>query len=115
MKHAACIGRSALFESTNSADHDEARAICLTCPMLADCHTITIRERDRARKTRTPIRGTWAGHLYGAPPIDEEAWTDDTARTAHAAYSAGMRDKRTKDGEKVYQRRQKWAARERAA
>lgn len=52
-----CYGKSALFDSTAYADHDEARTLCLACPILAEC-------RGRAPQKQSGHSGTWAGVLY---------------------------------------------------
>ena len=55
--------------------------------------------------------GTWAGELIGYRrnsrhlAIEEEMFTDDEARAAHAAWARGDRSHRAGIGERVYQRR----------
>lgn len=65
---AKCVGQHDLFESTDLADHHEARAICGGCPAITACLQ-TLREVQVASAgTRNsgggPV-GTWAGKLLG--------------------------------------------------
>lgn len=63
---AACEGQWDLFDSTEPADHEEAKAICQTCPMALACAS---RVRDllstRYKGEFTYLQGTWAGKHYG--------------------------------------------------
>lgn len=85
---AACAGRWELFDSTQPADHQQAAAICATCPILAACMVRLEEERHEARhlghRGGGPV-GTWAGQRVGVrirkppPPIEHGtyrgAWT----------------------------------------
>lgn len=55
---AACIGQHALFESTEYADHVQARRICADCPVIDWCRT-------QIPPSSGYPQGTWAGRLYG--------------------------------------------------
>jgi hypothetical protein len=52
-----CTGLHYLFESTDPTDHQEAAAICATCPVIAWCRANT------PPATDFPV-GTWAGRLF---------------------------------------------------
>lgn len=117
---AACEGRWWLFDSTHPGDHLAARAICRTCPIFYDC-AITAATLHRAGPNKTStLEGTWAGQLYGATArsrirAEDDMFTDDDARFAHAAYERTPKEERTRSGvgdrvitgERVYQRRKK--------
>jgi hypothetical protein len=115
---APCIGRSALFDSTNRKDHLAARALCAQCPTLTWCAQRAA-ELKQAPSYCSPLVGTWAGVLYGRPtgrlprldPQDEPDLTDEQLRTLHAAYVRGERDEETTVGERIYQRLRKARAR----
>lgn len=54
MRDAACVGpSSALFVSDSSRDRDEAKRICMSCPVIVDCAD----HKDRIGNAR----GVWAG------------------------------------------------------
>lgn len=63
-----CHGRATLFEATTIAAHEEARALCATCPVLAACEA-TLRDTMRAHGYGPHYgpRGTWAGRLVSKP------------------------------------------------
>lgn len=107
-----CVGQWRLFDSTHPADHLIAQAICAECPALAWCEQQRVKAAASSETTRPMLEGTWAGKLYGAPPNavrilrEEQEWSDADARKAHHAFCyLGLRDERTKTGERVYQRR----------
>jgi hypothetical protein len=96
-----CSGLSWLFDSVHPADHLAARERCLPCPLREEC---------LARADQWSV-GTWGGVLFGAPGgslrrlREDQAFSDDDARDAHARFYLGQRDDRTRAGERVYQRR----------
>ena len=53
-----CVGRSALFDSTEASDHLQAAALCRSCLML------DARAANVPPGSQYPT-GTWAGRLYG--------------------------------------------------
>ena len=118
---APCAGRWEMFDSTDVTDHRQARALCSTCPMLTHCRSeLEAATADAHEGVKYGPRGTWAGVLIGAPKttarraqIEEEMFTEAEAREAHAKYAAGFRDARTMVGERVYNRRNKRANRDR--
>ena len=127
MTTALCVGKWWLFDSTNPADHLEARELCAVCPMRPECvRTVASIRRDPTG--RSSLEGTWAGHLYGATArqrlrFEETMFTDDEAREAHNAFTMAHPSQRTRSGigdriiigERVYQRRVKRARKERRA
>ena len=62
-----CAGKWRLFDSTDPADHIEAREICAACPLIEDCR----RRLEQANVSARAVargggpRGTWAGELVG--------------------------------------------------
>jgi WhiB family transcriptional regulator, redox-sensing transcriptional regulator len=54
VKRAPCHGLTALFFSDSAADQRQAKAVCATCPVIAECRTAVDNE---------PVRsgGVWAG------------------------------------------------------
>lgn len=66
LENAACKGQHELFDSVDLADHEEAAAICATCPARLAClqelHKLTI----YADPNQGGPVGTWAGQLIGA-------------------------------------------------
>lgn len=112
-----CAGLWMLFDSTNSVDHMEARAICKGCHMRDKCADLANIER-RDSHGRSLLTGTWAGHLYGANSkerisIEDGMFTEAEARKAHAAWMRAKPINRNRHGvgelvvigERVYQRR----------
>lgn len=88
MKNAACIGRSDLFFSKSVNDRDEAKRICMRCPVLLDCH-------DYARRVG-PSFGVWAGgnearlYVAGRPAqADEDRQQAAKAEPAPASAQIG--------------------------
>lgn len=105
-----CAGQWVLFDATDPESHREARALCATCPQMLAC-AITAKEL-------SDKEGTWAGKLYGdIGPLrrvrEDAAWTDMEAQVAHYNFNKGARDERTREGNRVYERRK--VARRRAA
>lgn len=105
-----CAGQWVLFDSTEPADHHKARDLCATCPLLLQCAMTAKTMRDK--------EGTWAGKLYGdVGPLrrarEDQGWTDMEARAARAAFNRGERDERTREGNRVYERRKVAARRAR--
>lgn len=115
MTTALCVGKWELFDSTDIRDHDRAAKLCAACPVLHWCRTERVRAIAEQRKSGMyGIAGTWAGRLYGPTQInpgriktEDDMFTDDEARTAHAAWGRGVRNDRVRIGERVYQRRAK--------
>lgn len=109
---AKCGGRYELFDSVQTEDHFEARALCRQCPVLAACDRLRREVAESAYSTYGP-RGTWAGKLYGAPyrPAStacddlEERYTEDEARKAALAYQRGDKSEWALLGRRVYERR----------
>lgn len=67
---AACSGQWWLFDSTEPADHHEAKTICMGCPVRRECLELLKQvQRDTSGTARAGggPAGTWAGHLVGAP------------------------------------------------
>lgn len=113
---ARCVGMHDLFDSTDLADHERAKAICADCPIAEAC-----------RATRTPgAHGTWGGRLFGYTgprkkdrdggrqrrieaearrAAEDAAYDDDEARRAHNAYCAGDASDWAMAGHRVYSRR----------
>ncbi len=109
-----CAGRYELFDSIEPVDHAEARAYCLTCPLLDACRKrLQEATRDAYSAVYGPA-GTWAGELIGGnirtrreQASEEAMFDDDLAREAHAAFTRGERGDMVRIGERVYQRRKK--------
>jgi hypothetical protein len=59
-----CAGLWKLFDSTDPVDHIEARALCMGCPMLLECHDRRMAAHRNQYSTYGPT-GTWAGQLVG--------------------------------------------------
>lgn len=62
---APCVGKSRLFDATDARSHAQARALCATCPAIADCRRNLI-ETQRQQMIAGPENGpegTWAGVL----------------------------------------------------
>jgi len=120
----ACEGRWELFDSLEPSAHEQAAAICATCPMLRECRAELATAKLLAPAAYAGPQGTWAGKLIGstrATNVDkgllarEEALFDDReAKDAHAAYMRGDRGAWAATGHKVYDRRRRRAAKERA-
>ena len=99
-----CYGQSALFDSTEQADHLKARALCATCPALRACATTAA--------TMPDAEGTWAGKLRGnigalRRAAEDASFTDMEALAAHNRFASGDRDELTRAGNRVYERRRK--------
>lgn len=62
---AACEGQWVLFDSLDPRDHAQARALCATCPMYAQC----VAETRAMQASLAPIEGTWAGVLFGSNKV----------------------------------------------
>lgn len=60
-----CSGKWALFDSTNRADHREAKALCEQCPVVASCAEHAKNVKRAAIRAENSITGTWSGRLYG--------------------------------------------------
>lgn len=117
--NAPCAGQWELFDSTDLADHMEAAQLCDGCPMRRQCSQI-FEDLMAYCHPRARPSGTWAGQLIGhdGRPLtshriadktrllaEENAYSDEDAKKAHAAYWCGARDDWTTTGERVYQRR----------
>ena len=124
LEGAACIGLHDLFDAVSIPAHQEARAICDTCPVIAACREHYLKVRKAAGASGAP-EGTWAGVRRGTSKltllpardrwaIEEQMFTDDEARLAWNAYCRGERTDRAQIGMRVHQRRGKEKARERA-
>jgi hypothetical protein len=71
-----CAGLWRIFDSTKLADHQEAAALCATCPILEDCNASLTETLKRAYKKRHGPRGTWAGQLLGHAPEAAKCGTE---------------------------------------
>ena len=63
-----CFGKSWLFDATDARSHEEARALCATCPAIVACRK-NLRETQRTQLIAGPNggpEGTWAGLLFRA-------------------------------------------------
>ena len=60
---ARCVGQHELFDSTDPADHVQARALCRDCPAIDWC-------RAQIPPGSAFPSGTWAGRLYGSGRMD---------------------------------------------
>ena len=119
-----CSAEPWLFDSTERADHERARAYCLgddeypPCPLLAACRAAYEEACVVGRVSGTP-EGTWAGELHGAPKRGvREHGTDrgygqhrhhgETActpcRLAHNAATKAGYDRRKAEGRGRYER-----------
>lgn len=112
-----CAGKWDLFDSTDLADHEEAVQLCAACPMKLECRIMLETARAVADSGGRPT-GTWAGTLVGSArvkaermAVEEAMFTDEQALAAHRAHKAGRRDKQTRIGERVYERRRTRRAR----
>lgn len=103
-----CIGRSALFDSTDLDDHAEAKALCDTCPVVVACER---RLADFLATGKHRPEGTWAGRLFAAPrnavrvAAEDAAYSVEEARRAHAAAASGDTSEWARTGDRVYNRR----------
>lgn len=101
MSAAPCVGKSVLFDSVTRLDHEAAKALCGTCPLLAAC----------AENVPADARGTVAGELRGLTASEQRrfnedgAFTNAEARRAHAAYVQGKQSTWARTGHRVYVRR----------
>ena len=66
MEGALCRGKGKLFESTNPADHAQAKALCDVCPAIAACREWRKATAAAGTAAYGGPCGTWAGKLYGA-------------------------------------------------
>lgn len=76
---APCVGRSELFDSRDLNDHQEAKQLCRTCPIILECAGL-LRDALAAvtdRHNGGP-QGTWAGRFVGRPEtrVHAECGTD---------------------------------------
>lgn len=62
---AACAGQSALFDSRLREDHQQARALCDTCPVFAACWDHLQAVKRAPKHLGGSPEGTWAGQLFG--------------------------------------------------
>jgi hypothetical protein len=118
-EQAACHGKWFLFDSTELADHIDARRICYSCDAFEWC-------AERTQSLRGPsawLEGTWAGRLYTNGrqrneipdetreerfAREEELFADpDDLDGAVNAYRSGRRDEWARTGYRVYARRMK--------
>lgn len=118
-----CAGRWDLFDSTDQADHLEARAMCDACPALTWCrdYARNVAETAPHIDTSSAMTGTWAGLLYGRQghragtpgrgkrevlPLNdiEEGMTADEVRRAASAYRRGDRSEWACKGRRIYNR-----------
>lgn len=58
-----CYGKSALFDATDPRSHEQARAICSTCPIIDACRANLIATQAAMMPKYGP-EGTWAGVLF---------------------------------------------------
>lgn len=118
-----CYGKHALFDSINPADHHAARALCLACPLTRACAQL-LEDTTASGGVYGHPEGTWAGQLITPPTevtrkrlsaisraehigTEDARYTDETARQAHSAYSAGDRSEWATTGHRVYDRRRR--------
>lgn len=122
-----CVGKHALFDSTEPDAHAEAAHLCAICPLIDACEQRLAEIQSDAGYYGHP-EGTWAGGLVTEPQQSEArrlahwrkfeerasqdaAYTEAEARRAHSLYTSGVRNDWTRTGHLVYDRRRK--ARER--
>lgn len=60
-----CTSNPPLFESERPEDHEQAKVICASCPIVAECEQ-TLQDTIKAHGYGAGVgpRGTWAGKLY---------------------------------------------------
>lgn len=122
-----CFGKTALFDSTDKAAHQEAIELCATCPVRTQCAALLEEVLAKYASYGGP-QGTWAGQGFGIgrkpgrPPLTqkrrsksvipdcgtESAYARHRNRkedclTCRAAHADFMRDKRRQE------REAKWA------
>lgn len=117
---APCAGLHDLFDSVHPVDHNRAREVCLSCPLIDACARRLDEVLLAARSGGGP-EGTWAGQLVldqGRGTVrhlaaitrterlraEEARYTDLSARQAHAAHSKGDRSEWAITGHRVYDR-----------
>lgn len=112
-----CTGKHELFDSRDPEDHHQARKLCASCPMVAECLDRLAAVRHDAHSEKYGPHGTWGGRLVGAwtssptrRASEDAMFTDAEARAAHSSWQRGDRSDRARLGERVYQRRAKRAA-----
>lgn len=122
-----CYGKWDLFDSTDPADHREAKALCDTCPTLAACQKL-LDDLLRSHNSVAGPEGTWAGRHFVSQKCQQLAYSNDErrqvrveaeaarytetqAREAGSAYSRGERTEWVVVGNRVYSRRNKQAQR----
>jgi hypothetical protein len=62
-----CAGQWVLFDSIDVNDHEVARKICDTCPIIDNCRTLLDQQKQSHKAGGAQPVGTWAGGLYGTP------------------------------------------------
>jgi len=63
-----CTGMARIFDATDPRSHEQARAICATCPLIDACRG-RLREAQRSAMPAYGPEGTWAGVLLKAKAI----------------------------------------------
>ena len=125
MTYPPCAGQWKLFDSVDLFDHQRARAMCQTCPLIDACRSRLNLARDEQHANYGP-QGTWAGELVGGLSrqacrdkeviaAQEESYTPNEVRRAHAAYNRGDRDEWALIGHRIYERQRNRKRREKAA
>jgi hypothetical protein len=114
LEGAKCVGMHWLFDSTNQADHNEARKLCNTCPVTTACAQVLADVKTVRQHINHRPQGTWAGQLIGVPPTTIKCGTNkgyykhrrraeticDSCREAHRAHEAvKTAERRKKAGE----------------
>jgi hypothetical protein len=127
---APCYGRWTLFDSTDQADHREAKALCESCSIIASCIS-RLSELQRTSGSYAQPEGTWAGQLLTPDSqtnrlsrddrlrekydAEEAAYTEEQARQANRDYLAGDHGPWAKTGHRVHSRRKRRNARKKVA
>lgn len=57
-----CVGKAWLFDAIDVRSHEQARAICSTCPVIVACRG-RLREVQASSMPAYGPEGTWAGVL----------------------------------------------------
>lgn len=101
-----CYGKWELFDSTDPADHQVAKAICATCPLLVGCMEL-LAETQRTASTAGGPEGTWAGQYLvsgrnrpPAPCGTERAY--QRHRSSREPYDEACRDAHNEHNRRVY-------------
>lgn len=109
-----CLGKSALFDAVDFESHAQAKALCMTCPVIAACSANLAKVLAEAVPFGGP-EGTWAGRGLGLRRVsslqmerENSAYSKRDAEKAHGLHRQGNRSEWINTGERVYQRRAKW-------